>query len=335
MVCGRAAWGEALVKAGDAAPAFGVERFVKGEAIGTLEKGTVYVVEFWSTFCGPCVETVPELSRLQAQYRDQKVVIVGVDVWEDGKMDGGTLKRVEAYVAGRGEKMNYRVAYDGAARVMDTTWLKATGAPGIPWAVVVDREGKIAWTGHSMQVGLVLEEVVAGTWDVKEGPARMKAAQGEFAAALKTYGEGLAVGEVAWGKAASAHPTLARLKRVEHFAAVLKADEAAGVALGNEIVAAGKRSGDPSEMQAMLVVLRGRKERVGVRALLAEAAEAVFGLSDEKESATHLLRAENWYALGEAEKGRAEGARAVELADPAAREATVKYVKEMEGTSAR
>jgi thiol-disulfide isomerase/thioredoxin len=331
---GQAAWGAeaARLAAGDAAPPLKVERFIKGEAVGSLAKGTVYVIEFWATSCGPCVQTIPELSRVQAQYQDQGVVVVGVDVWEDGKLDGETLRRVEAYVAARGKRMNYRVAYDGAARQMDSAWLKAAGAPGIPWAVVVDRAGRIAWMGHSLKVGLVLEEVVSGRWDVREGPARMKAAESAFAAALTCYGGGLAAGDAAWANVAAAHPAMARLKRVERLAAVLQADAAAGVRLGREIVAAGKAAEDPAEMQSMLVVLRARREGAGVRGLLAEAADAVFALSDAGESATHLLRAENYFAVGEVEEGRAAGARAIALSGAEVREATVRYVAKMEAT---
>src|SRR5687767_13873268 len=39
----------------DPAPPLKVNKWVKGEAIKDLEKGKVHVVEFWATWCGPCV----------------------------------------------------------------------------------------------------------------------------------------------------------------------------------------------------------------------------------------------------------------------------------------
>lgn len=333
----RAAAAEGKLAAGDLAPAFRVERFLKGEAFEQLEKGKVYVVEFWATSCGPCVQTIPALTRLQQAYGEQGVIVCGVDVWEDGKWTEETLKKVQGFVERQGKKMAYRVAYDGAAKFMDAAWLKASGAPGIPWAVVVDREGRIAWMGHSLQAELVVEEVVAGRWEVKEGPARLKAAGAEFAAALAAYKQGLAAGDAAWRIAAGAHPAMGRMKRAERFAAMLAAGhDAAAFTLGQEVVAEAKRSGDAAEMQEMMVPLRERGGALDAagKALLREAAEATFALSDQAESATHLLMAENWWVLGEVAKGRAEGALAIERSVPEAREATTRYVREMEGKHA-
>ena len=68
------------LKLGDAAPAFQVDSWVKGDSFTSLEKGNVYVMEFWATWCGPCITAMPHLSALQKQYPDVRFVGVAASV---------------------------------------------------------------------------------------------------------------------------------------------------------------------------------------------------------------------------------------------------------------
>ncbi len=65
---------------GDSAPGLQVQEFVKGEPVKQFEKGKIYVVEFWATWCGPCRESIPHLSKLQQE--NKNVTFVGVSVDE-------------------------------------------------------------------------------------------------------------------------------------------------------------------------------------------------------------------------------------------------------------
>ena len=181
---------------GAPAPVLSVKEFVKGAPVTAFQKGKLYVVEFWATWCGPCITSIPHLTKLQKKYKD-KVTFVGVSVWENDQ------SKVKPFVAQMGDKMAYRVAMDrvpagakGNQGAMAKAWMTAAGENGIPTAFIVGRDGKIAWIGHPMAMDKPLAQVVAGTWnaqaamkeraEAKAGQAKMMALQRKLAEARKS-----------------------------------------------------------------------------------------------------------------------------------------------------
>ena len=169
---------------GDAPPPITVKQWVKGDAVATFEKGNVYVVEFWATWCGPCKKSIPHVSELQKTYADKNVTVIGVSVWERDQ------SLVVPFVEKMGDKMAYRVAMDDvvgegetAKGKMAEAWMKAAGQGGIPAAFVVDRAGRIAWIGHPMQMDAPLAQIVAGTYDI-EAAKKVAALRGRYESAL-------------------------------------------------------------------------------------------------------------------------------------------------------
>lgn len=146
-----------VLKPGSPAPALKVNGWVKGKEVKELEKGKIYVVEFWATWCGPCKATIPHLTELAKKYKD--ITFIGVDSFE---RPADNLDEVKKFVAEMGEKMDYNVAVDGSAAFMAKNWMEAAEQKGIPTAFVVDKDGLIAWIGHPMEMEPVLEKVVSG-----------------------------------------------------------------------------------------------------------------------------------------------------------------------------
>src|SRR5688572_4807717 len=176
----------ATLKAGDPAPPLAVSKWVKGEPVKQLEKGKVYVIECWATWCGPCVSAIPHVSELQKKYKDKDLVVIGMNVWENDEA------AVEPFVKKMGEKMDYRVATDdkagGGQGAMAETWMKAAGQGGIPCSFIVDRKGVVAWIGHPMEMDKPLAGVIDGTFDPKKAAAeqaKLQAAQRKFGEALQ------------------------------------------------------------------------------------------------------------------------------------------------------
>lgn len=62
-------------------PSYNADRLVKR----TQNADTVYVVNFWATWCAPCVQELPEFDSLQAYYRNKpvKILLVSLDFKEE------------------------------------------------------------------------------------------------------------------------------------------------------------------------------------------------------------------------------------------------------------
>ncbi|MFO0837418.1 MAG: redoxin family protein [Phycisphaerae bacterium] len=150
------------LRVGDKAPALAVEKWVKGQPVASFEKGKVYVIEFWATWCGPCVRSMPHMTEVQKKYKEKGVTVIGL-TRED---PNNSLEAVEKMVKDKGdEKMGYTVAWDKGEKTSDA-YMRGAGQDGIPCAFVVDQEGRVAWIGHPMNMDKPLEDIVAGKFDL-------------------------------------------------------------------------------------------------------------------------------------------------------------------------
>ncbi|MEJ7591451.1 MAG: redoxin family protein [Planctomycetaceae bacterium] len=148
---------------GDAAPPISIAKWVQGDPVDAFASDKVYVVEFWATWCGPCLASMPHIASLQTEYGD-KVKFIGVSAEEE--------EVVSEFMAqeSRGGKvwsevLTYTIALD-EERKTNTAYMEAAGQNGIPCAFIVGKSGKVEWIGHPAAIDEPLQQVVDGTWDL-------------------------------------------------------------------------------------------------------------------------------------------------------------------------
>jgi thiol-disulfide isomerase/thioredoxin len=100
-------------------------------------RGKVVVIDFWATWCGPCVGEMPKMKELYAKYRDKGVEFIGVSL-DQSKEEGG-LDALKKFVKDKG--IEWPQYYQGNS--WDSAFSKSWGVNGIPCVFVVDTEGKL------------------------------------------------------------------------------------------------------------------------------------------------------------------------------------------------
>lgn len=95
--------------------------------------GKVVLVDFWATWCGPCLAEIPNLLDLHETYHARGFEVVGVSLDED-------VAALEAFVADRG--LPWPIIVDGA-RDGGETLASRYGITGIPRMILLDRDGTV------------------------------------------------------------------------------------------------------------------------------------------------------------------------------------------------
>ncbi len=102
---------------------------LKGDTISLSDyKGKVVIIDFWATWCGPCVREIPHYIELQKEYGDSGLVVIGIAL--------DAPERVEKFAEAR--KLNYPVAI-GDKELAN----RYGGIKFIPTTFVIDQEGRI------------------------------------------------------------------------------------------------------------------------------------------------------------------------------------------------
>lgn len=295
---------------GDPAPPLKVTTWLNGTEVKSFEKGKVYLIEFWATWCGPCIAAMPHLAELQKDHKEQGLVVIGMTHKDE---NGNDLKKVTEFVTERGPKLGYVFAFCEGSETY-AAYMDAAGQDGIPCSFVIDKDGKVAYIGHPMTLDDVLPKVLAGTWkgkaDVEAIAAMGTALEGIAETGSKEPAKALtALDEFAKkypDKAASAE---VRGLRMGLLLGAKKFDDAKGVA--EELVATAEKK--KKAMPAVYAMMLANKEvnpdktHIGVAV---KAADLVVKLVDD-DARLMLGAVEVFAAAGEKEKAAVAGKKAI------------------------
>jgi thiol-disulfide isomerase/thioredoxin len=112
-----------------------------GEA--PAEGGKITLIEFWATWCGPCIDSIPSINRLHTDYASRGLTIVAVSDEE--------RTVVERFIKRR--KINYAMALDVEGKLHQTFQVES-----IPFAVLLDENQRILWSGNPSDLDHALLE---------------------------------------------------------------------------------------------------------------------------------------------------------------------------------
>jgi cytochrome c biogenesis protein CcmG, thiol:disulfide interchange protein DsbE len=118
-----------IVGVGDTAPNFSITTSAGDQMTPRNFGGKVLVLNYWASWCAPCVEEAPSLNEFAKTFKDAGVVVLGVSVDRNDQAYENFVKRFEvSYPTARDPQQNLSYRY---------------GTYKIPESYIIDRNGKV------------------------------------------------------------------------------------------------------------------------------------------------------------------------------------------------
>lgn len=122
--------GEKVVKIGDDAPVFELKTLDGGKVNLKDYRGKGLVLNFWGTWCKPCLKEMPDLNRAHNTYKDQGVEVLTIHV-------KNSPQQIKQFFSALDEEVKLPVGLDNG------DVMEAYNANDLPNTFVIDKDGKI------------------------------------------------------------------------------------------------------------------------------------------------------------------------------------------------
>lgn len=137
--------------AGVAAPGFSSFDLAGQEVRLADYRGKVLILDFWATWCSPCIASMPHTNEVAAKYADQGVVVLAVCTGDKrAKFEDWVKLKAKSYPAMR---FTFDPHEQGTSAEKERASFALYGVPAIPAQFILDREGKIVATTDGYVTG--------------------------------------------------------------------------------------------------------------------------------------------------------------------------------------
>ena len=117
------------IEPGEKAPLFRLDKAGGGQITSADIAGKVTLINFWATWCAPCVREMPHLDTAYEKYRARDFLIIGVNYQQDEKRVLGFLNKIP---------VSFPMALDTTGE-----FSRMFGVNALPVSVLIDQEGSI------------------------------------------------------------------------------------------------------------------------------------------------------------------------------------------------
>ncbi len=125
-----------------------------------FQKGKIYVIDLWATWCGPCIQGIPEMADLSKKLAKHNVIVIGLALDPRGSVTTAEfLKQTKVPVP-------YIVCEERKPSFFGRELMRRTGRKGIPSVLIVNRKGILAWMGRPEDMYEPLYEITLDIYDL-------------------------------------------------------------------------------------------------------------------------------------------------------------------------
>ncbi len=113
----------------------------KTTSINELKGSKVTILDFWASWCKPCLKSMPELNKIYELYKNKGVQVIGINT--DGPRSTSKVAPLTKSLA-----ITYPVLLD-----INSTLMTELNVQALPTLILLDKSGKVSWIHQGFDTG--------------------------------------------------------------------------------------------------------------------------------------------------------------------------------------